>query len=408
MKIKTLLLTACTSIIGSCATAFAADPAPVPVKYVDARNLRVINRAFNDSERYYSRLPRDLKDSIAPGRDLWDRQQCSTGIGIRFATDSKSIGIKYTLFWDTHMIHMADTGLKGTDLYILQGDSVWRHVNTNRPYVKKDKDGNKTKAVESTYVERLDGKMHEYMIYLPLYDGVLDEVFVKVDSTAVITPGNPEIIDKGKRIVAYGTSILQGGCASRTGMASSNIIGRELNCEVMNLGFSGEGKMDTYMAHAIARIPDVDVILLDPVPNCTEMMCDTLTYNFVNIIRKARPDVPIVMLEGPMYPYSRYDSMFKNYLPAKNRAFRKNYEKLKAENPDNLYYVESIDLDGVEDDGTVDGIHLTDLGFRHYADKLIPILRPLLYPCGEQPKFQDKTDRSKYQAAPAACCKNHK
>ena len=72
--------------------------------------------------------------------------------------------------------------------------------------------------------------------------------------------------------------------------------------------------------------------------------------------------------------------MFKNYLPAKNAAFRKNYDRLKAENPKNLYYVDSVDLDGVEDDGTVDGIHLTDLGFRHYADKMIPILRPLLYP----------------------------
>ena len=379
MNLKSIFIAAAMAIT-ALAPALAADEPAVPRKYVDARDLRIINRAFDDTERFYARLPRDLRDSIAKGRDLWDRQQCSTGIGIRFATDSRKIGIRYELFWDTHMIHMADTGLKGTDLYILEGDSVWRHVNTNRPYVKKDSEGKKTKVVESTYVERLDGGMHEYMIYLPLYDGVQDNVLVVVDSTATITPGNPEIIDRGKRIVAYGTSILQGGCASRTGMAATNIIGRELNCEVMNLGFSGEGKMDSYMAHAMARIPDVDVFLLDPVPNCTEKMCDTLTYDFVKILREARPDVPIVMLEGPLYPYSRYDSMFKNYLPAKNAAFRRNYERLKAENPDNLYYVTSENLDGVEDDGTVDGIHLTDLGFRHYADKMIPVLRPLLYP----------------------------
>ena len=63
----------------------------------------------------------------------------------------------------------------------------------------------------------------------------------------------------------------------------------------------------------------------------------------------------------------------------KNAAFRKNYDKLKAENPHNLYYVTSDGLDGVEDDRTVDGIHLTDLGFRHYADKMIPILGGILY-----------------------------
>lgn len=379
MNIKTLFIAAAMLTL-SAAPALADDEAAVAKKYVDARELRIINRAFNDTERFYARLPRDIRDSIGKGRNLWDRQECSAGIAIRFATDSRSIGIRYELFWDTHMIHMADTGLKGTDLYILEGDSVWRHVNTVRPYVKKDSNGKKTKVVESTYVERLDGEMHEYIIYLPLYDGVQDNVLVVVDSTANLTPGNREIIDSKKRVVAYGTSIMQGGCASRTGMAYTNIIGRELNCEVMNLGFSGEGKMDTYMAHALTRIPDVDVFLLDPVPNCTEKMCDTLTYNFVKILRDARPDVPIVMVEGPLYPYARYDSMFKDYLPAKNAAYRRNYERLKAENPDNLYYVTNDNLDGVEDDGTVDGIHLTDLGFRHYADKMVPVLRPLLYP----------------------------
>ena len=358
--------------------AIAADEPEKPWTYVDAQNLRIINHAFaGETERTYARLPRYVKDSIPEGRELWDRQQCSSGIGVRFATNSTRIGCKYTLYWDTHMIHMADTGLKGTDLYILEGDSVWRHVNTNRPYVKKDENGNKTKLVESTYVSNLDGKMHEYVIYFPLYDGI-EDFSVKVDSGAVITKGSPEVINANRRIVAYGTSILQGGCASRTGMAATNIIGRELNCEVVNLGFSGEGKQDTYIARAMATIPDVDVFLLDPVPNCTEMMCYTLTYNFVKTLRALRPDVPIVMLEGPIYPYARYDSFFGKYLPKKNNAFRRNYERLKAENPNNLYYVTSEGLDGPEDDGTVDGIHLTDLGFLHYANKMIPILRPLL------------------------------
>lgn len=358
--------------------AIAADEPEKPWTYVDAQNLRIINHAFaGETERTYARLPRYVKDSIPEGRELWDRQQCSSGIGVRFATNSTRIGCKYTLYWDTHMIHMADTGLKGTDLYILEGDSVWRHVNTNRPYVKKDENGNKTKLVESTYVSNLDGKMHEYVIYFPLYDGI-EDFSVKVDSGAVITKGSPEVINANRRIVAYGTSILQGGCASRTGMAATNIIGRELNCEVVNLGFSGEGKQDTYIARAMATIPDVDVFLLDPVPNCTEMMCDTLTYNFVKTLRTLRPDVPIVMLEGPIYPYAHYDSFFGKYLPKKNNAFRRNYERLKAENPNNLYYVTSEGLDGPEDDGTVDGIHLTDLGFLHYANKMIPILRPLL------------------------------
>ncbi len=350
-----------------------ADDEPArPWKYVDAQDLRVINKGWDNTLRPYTRIPAYLQDSVRP--ELWERSQCSSGIGVRFATNSSRIGIRYELLWDTHMLHMADTGLKGTDLYIWEGDSVWRHVNTNRPRVNNKEE----KICEATYVSNLDTThITEYMVYLPLYDGV-NKVEVKVDSGAVINSGNPRLIDRGKRIVAYGTSILQGGCASRTGMAATNILSRELNCEVVNIGISGEGKMDSCMARAMARIPDVDIYLLDPVPNCTEMMCDTLTYGFVKILRDARPEVPIVMLEGPIYPYARYDSFFGNYLPRKNAAFRRNYERLKAENPVNLYYVDSVNLDGAEDDGTVDGIHLTDLGFRHYADKLKPILVRIL------------------------------
>ncbi len=342
-----------------------------PKQYVDATTLRIINKGFDDSERTFSRLPKYLQDSVRT--TLWDRQQCSAGMGIRFATDSRSVGVRYDLLLDAHMNHMADTGIKGTDLYIFEGDSVWRHVNTNRPSIKKDTE----KTVEANYVNNLAPGMKEFMVYLPLYDGVTSMDIV-IDSGAVITPGNPDIIDRQKKIVAYGTSIMQGGCASRTGMASSNIISRELNCEVVNLGFSGEGKMDFPMARALASIPDVDCYVIDPVPNCTEQMCDTLTYDFVNILRTLRPEVPIVMVEGPIYPYARYNSYFGEYLPKKNAAYRRNYERLKADNPDNLYYVTSEGLDGIEDDGTVDGIHLTDLGFKYYAAKLTPILRDIL------------------------------
>lgn len=369
---KKLILFALSAVISlGIPTMNAQEKKATPKQYVDATSLRIINKGFDDSERVFSRLPANLQDSLREG--LWDRQQCSAGMGIRFATDSKSVGVRYDLLWNTHMIHMADTGLKGTDLYIFEGDSVWRHVNTNRPFIKKDTE----KTCEATYVENLEPGMKEFMVYLPLYDGVTSMDIV-VDSGAVITPGNPSIIDKNKKIVAYGTSILQGGCASRTGMASTNIISRELNCEVVNLGFSGEGKMDFAMARALAKIPDVDCYVLDPVPNCTEMMCDTLTYDFVNILRTLRPEVPIVMVEGPIYPYARYDSYFGNYLPKKNAAYHRNYERLKAENPENLYYVTSENLDGVEDDGTVDGIHLTDLGFKYYAAKLTPVLRDIL------------------------------
>lgn len=362
------LLAVVIAMTCACLPAAAAGNDEKPMKYVNALDLKLINKGFDNSLTPFTRIPAYLKDSVR--HDLWERAKCSSGMAIRFATDSKRIGVRYNLLWNTHMAHMADTGLKGTDLYRLSDDGVWQYVNTNRPS-KQDS------IQKKVYVENLAGDMREYMIYLPLYDGI-NWIEVGVDADARITKPEVDNPRASKKIVFYGTSILQGGCASRTGMVATSIIQRELNCECVNIGISGEGKMDYCMARAIATIPGVTAFVIDPVPNCTKMMCDTLTYNFVKILRTLRPEVPVVMVEGPLYPYARFDSFFAGYLPEKNEAFRKNYERLRAENPANIYYVTNEDIDGPDHEGTVDGIHLTDLGFRHYADALIPILRPIV------------------------------
>ena len=271
------------------------------------------------------------------------------------------------------MMHMADTGIKGTCLYIWDEDTrSWQFVNGNRPNANKE-----DTIQRKVYVDRLDGKMHEYMLYLPLYDGVR-WLEIGVDSTATITQPVLNSPRQGKKFIFYGTSILHGGCATQPGMVATSIIQRDLDIECVNIAISGEGKMDYCMARAMASIPDVAAFIIDPIPNCTQMMCDTLTYDFINILRKARPDVPIVMIEGQMYSYAKYSGFFSKYLPQKNYEFHKNYLRLRAENPKNLYYIDCKNLYGPNNDGTVDGIHLTDLGFYYYAQKLEPILKAIL------------------------------
>lgn len=344
--------------------AYAAEK---EMKYVNALDLRIINKGFDDSLTPYTRIPACLKDSVRP--TLWERAQCSSGMAVRFATDSKTVAVRYNLLWNTHMVHMADTGLKGVDLYRLSDGGEWEYVNTCRPY--------KSDSIQvKTFVENMKGDMREYMIYLPLYDGI-NWLEVGVEKASTICK---PIIDNPvshKQIIFYGTSILQGGCSTRTGMCGTNIVQRDLGIECVNIGISGEGKMDFCMARAMARIKDAVAYVIDPIPNCTEMMCDTLTYDFINILRTMRPEVPIIMVEGPMYPYAKFDSYFANYLPKKNAAFYKNYLRLKAENPDNLFYVNCDNLYGGQE-GTVDGIHATDIGFLAYAKKLEPTIMQAL------------------------------
>ena len=346
----------------------------------DALKFRLINKPFDNSLTPFTRIPAYLKDSVRP--DLWERAKCSSGMGIRFATNSTAIAVRYNLLTNMHMAHMADTGIKGTDLYILDDDGKWVFLNCNRP--RKD-------SIQSkVYVDKLDGRMHEFMIYLPLYDGV-NWMQIGVDSTAVITLPRVDNPRHDKRFVFYGTSILQGGCATRTGMVATSILQRDLNAECINIGISGEGKMDFCMARALATIPDVDAFIIDPVPNCTKLMCDTLTHDFINILRRARPDVPIFMVEGPLYSYENYNSFYRTYLKEKNYEFHKNYLRLKAENPRNLYYIDRENLWGPDNEGTVDGIHLTDVGFYFYAQKLKPYLEAVLN--HEEVPFQDVVDK---------------
>lgn len=337
--------------------------------FVNAMQFRMINYAFEKT--LDTRIPRWLEDSVRP--ELRERARHTAGKAFRFRTDSRAVAVRYELLYNAHMMHMADTGIKGTSLYIWDDDThSWQFVNCNRP------NADKSDVIQrKVMVDRLDGKMHEYMLYLPLYDGV-KWLEIGVEKTATLTGPVMNSPRQGKKFVFYGTSILHGGCASHPGMVATSIIQRDLDIECVNIGISGEGKMDYCMARAMATIPDVAAYILDPIPNCTKDMCDTLTYEFVNILRRARPDVPIIMVEGQMYSYAKYSGFYSQYLPQKNYEFHKNYLRLRAENPKNLYYVDCKNLYGPNNDGSVDGIHLTDLGFWYYAQKLEPYLKAIL------------------------------
>lgn len=377
MTIKRILLAVVVALTAGASTAQDFTSLDT-LQFYDALRFRMINKGWDNTLTPFTRIPATLKDSVR--ETLWDRAKNSAGIGIRFATNSHCVAVRYNLMSNFHMAHMADTGIKGTDLYILDDDGKWRFVNCNRPYrdYSYKGEGPRKDSIQSkVYIDRLDGRWHEYMIYLPLYDGI-NWMEIGIEPSAQITQPKVNSPRREKKLVFYGTSIMHGGCASRTGMVATSILQRDLDVECVNLGFSGEGKMDSCMARAMAAIPHVDAYILDPIPNCTKLMCDTVTYGFVKTLRDLRPEVPIFMVEGQEYSYERYSGFYSQYLPEKNAEYRKNYLRLKAENPRNLYYIDRRDLYGPDCEGTVDGIHLTDLGFYFYAQKLKPYLEAVL------------------------------
>lgn len=335
------------------------------IRFSDALNYRLIGKGFPDTESPYDRLPSILKGKTR--ESLWNLSKNSSGLGIRFRSNSPFIAARYELLNNSVMNHMAFTGIKGLDLYCLESDGNWRYVITLRPTGPIN---------QSIMIDNMTATEREYLLYLPLYDGIKSlEIGVALNSTLSLP--RVESPRQGGPIVIYGTSITQGGCASRPGMVYSNILSRNLNKECINLGFSGNGRQDLIIAQAMDVLTP-SCIIIDCIPNCTLKEVEENTLPFVRHIRKMHPGVPILMMEGPYFPQQAYDNHLQYYLPSKHQAYYEAYLSLLKDDPENLYYLENRLLTGSDREGTVDGIHLTDLGFMRLAEQLTPVISKLL------------------------------
>ena len=144
-------------------------------------------------------------------------------------------------------------------------------------------------------------------MYLSLYDGVTS-LSIGVDFLSAITPPAVDLPKREKPVVFYGTSILQGGCASRPGMAHTNILERWLNRECINLGFSGNALLDLEIADVIAGV-DASMFVLDFVPNATVEQMRERADKFYTIIRSKHPDTPVLFVEDPLFTHSPFDTI---------------------------------------------------------------------------------------------------
>ena len=343
------------------AFSFAAKAQTV---YYDASVFPILGKISDATETHYERLPAHLKDVSRP--PVWYLGKNTAGLAIRFCSDSRQISIKWETLNDAYMNHMAPTGIKGLDLYCLENEE-WKYVNTARPAKKNS---------EANLISNLEKKKREWMIYLPLYDGVVS-IEIGIDSLAYI--GQPEIDlpCRTKPVVVYGTSILQGGCASRPGMAHTNILSRMFNREIVNLGFSGNGQLDYEIAELMTQC-DASIYILDFMPNVSVNQINEKTENFYRILRDKRPDTPIVFIENPMFPLAVYDLTMQNEIVEKNKALHVVFNDLKAKGETHIRLIPSAGMIGTDGEATVDGIHFTDLGFLRYADFLYPEIKEII------------------------------
>jgi len=345
------------------AAALFAQPAKTgkrkPV-YFSKEYFRIGGTAIPEEEKEnaYDRLPASYKDKVR--KEVWDLSKTSAGINVSFRTNSTAISARWTVLNNLVMNHMAPAGIKGLDLYVRTANG-WQYVNTGKPSGKEN---------EVTLISNMSEATREYQLFLPLYDGMVS-LEIGIDSGRMI---EKPVAATGKPIIFYGTSITQGGCASRPGMAHTNIISRKLHTECINLGFSGNGRMEKPIAELMA---DTDALfyVIDCLPNMTAGMVSTNTAALVETIRKKKPYTPIVLVENTMYENAEHDLKLQAELKKKNEVLKNVYDSLLRKAIPNIYYINTGNELGNDHEGTVDGVHLTDLGFSRFADFLLAQFR---------------------------------
>jgi len=335
--------------------------------WFDASEFPIFGQITQENCDTYHRIPASWLSDSREGLQWLGSN--SAGMYVRFRSNSSTLMARWSSKWDTHMNHMTDTGVRGVDLYMLDGKE-WRFLGAGRPAEKSPS--------ERPLFWGLTREYHEFMLYLPLYESTT-KVEIGVEPGAEVLMPQINSPMSGHQIIMYGTSILQGCSASRPGMAYASIIARKLNREVINLGFSGNALLDPEIARFMATATDPAIFVLDYCPNATAADIKSKGEDFYRILRDAHPDVPIIFIDEILYNGYGYDFALTGSIDAKNKVQAELFNKIKRQGDKNVYHLKASDRPlGDDCEAFVDGTHYTDLGMMRYADYLAPIIAKLM------------------------------
>ncbi len=333
----------------------------------EAPPLRLSGLPWFARDRVYRRLPLVPPEPIREA--VSELADCPAGAQVAFCSDSRHLAVRVELAGPAYMNHMPATGQCGFDLYLGE-PGAQRYHNTARYNLRETR-------YEVELFEHPEAELRTFTLNFPLYQGVRS-VALGLDPDAQVLP--PPAWADPRPIVIYGTSITQGGCASRPGLLHTNILSRMLNREVVNLGFSGNGCGDPEVIRLMASIPDPALLVLDFEANAGrfEQYQQSLPAAITSL-RAAHPHVPLLVLTR--IPFAR-DFTHAAERQARDRRLamqRDVVERLQRAGDRHLHLLEGTALLGEDaDECTVDGVHPNDLGFMAMARCLEPLVRRLL------------------------------
>lgn len=306
------------------------------------------------------RLPIEVAETVSEG--VTGLNYHTAGVRLHLRTDSKRIAINVKWNNQSKMPHMAFSGSSGFDIY-RNTNGEYRFAGAYIPQVDSPK------GFES--VVYTSGTMCDYLINFPLYNGVR-EIFIGVNKDSNFeTPIKYK--NDGLPVVFYGSSITQGGCASRPGNSYQSHLSRKFNIDYVNLGFSGSAKGEPEMAEYMSKIK-MSAFVSDYDHNApTAEHLDNTHYNLYETVRKNNPDIPYIMITRPSYGEGSPDTI------KRREIIRNTYNRAIQNGDKNVYFVDGAEFYNCEmgDSMSVDGAHPTDLGFYRFYEVLKPLFEKL-------------------------------
>lgn len=304
---------------------------------------------YDPVRRCYLRMPQETADTVSQGVSSLN---CHTAGGrVRFKTDSTCIAIEVRMEVQSLMPHFTRLGQSGLDLYRKTGERSCYTASLMPPTEMKTGYSAEVKT---------DGRYAEYTLNLPLYDGV-KELYIGLKRGALLEAPDP--YPNRSPVVFYGSSITQGGCASRPGNSYPAILSRRLGIDYLNLGFSGGCRAEKAICRYLAELP-IRAFVCDYDHNAPDAEYLKSTHlPLYRAVRRGHPGLPILLVSAPG------PKPMEGAWQQRRDIVRATYETARSEGDGNIFFIDGGELFAGEewDACTVDGTHPNDLGFFRMA-----------------------------------------
>lgn len=322
-------------------------------------------KGWADTLQPFDRLPAKAEAIVT--KDVWSHSRTTPGICVHFNTNSPEIHARWKMgreqLGEDNFNIMSCSGI---DLYCHDGKS-WRWAATTPHFQVKDTEP------QVRVIDGLSRVSRRYRVYFPQRNELL-KLEIGVEDGAEFTMIAP---CETPPMVYYGTSIVHGAFTARSGLGCPQMIARELDIPLINLGFSGSAKMEAELAELIAEL-NAKMFLIDPLANMDARLVKERAEKFTRILCEKQPETPVFLIQNPMTFNAWMKEESVNAYHEKINAFRQIFSRLKAEGFRQLFYIDASGFYGQDNDASTDYIHPNDLGHKRMSDGLTAAINAVL------------------------------